>query len=432
MAQRRVCQHGSSGKVSEQTTQPLDGNKAEDKSGDVNAGSNELQPAPADAGQQSTQDALEASLAEESKDAAGEARPELSGRILDAARSAFERVRTKVLAYPKTSAAALIAVLALCALAFGSWFYEKREIPFAGGAATIDVDIASGMSGRQIAERTREAGVEVSVPAMLAAMRLAKGGAIHAGRYRFERGVTMKRILEKYRAGDVLKGAFRVADGATLRQTLGQLAQAPEVKGTAGTMTDDQLISAIGAAEKHLEGLLAPETYKFNWGTSDIAVLRIAYQHQKKALEEEWAARDKSADILKSPYEALILASIIEKETGQPSDRPLVSSVFHNRLKLGMRLQTDPAVIYGQGPDFEGRLRTKHLRAPGPYNTYLNTGLPPTPIAMPSRASIHAALHPADTKLLYFVARGDGTTKFSETLAEHEKAVDIYQRGKKK
>ena len=418
MAQRRLCQHGSSGKVSEQTTQPLDGDKAEEKSADKDASTDQAQSLSSDAVQK--------------KEALREALLKASRRVFEAARSAFERGRTKILAHPRTSTAALIAVLAICALAFGSWFYEKREIPFAGGAATIDVDIASGMSGRQIAERTRAAGVEVSVPAMLAAMRLARGGAIHAGRYRFERGVTMKRILEKYRAGDVLKGAFRVADGATLRQTLGQLAQAPEVKGTAGTMTDEQLISAIGAAEKHLEGLLAPETYKFNWGTSDIAVLRIAYRHQKKALEEEWEARDKSAAILKTPYEALILASIIEKETGQPSDRPLVSSVFHNRLKLGMRLQTDPAVIYGQGPDFEGRLRTKHLRAPGPYNTYLNTGLPPTPIAMPSRASIHAALHPADTKLLYFVARGDGTTKFSETLAEHEKAVDIYQRGKKK
>ena len=331
------------------------------------------------------------------------------------------------------AAAALssLVVLAAAAWGLGSWFYSGKPLALSKGAQTVDVDINAGMNGRQIAERTREAGIDVSVPAMLLAMRLTKGGSIHAGRYRFEKGVTLKKLLAKYQAGDVVKGTFRIADGATLHQTLQALSKVEEVKCSAATMTPEQLIQAIGAEEKHLEGLLAPETYKFSWGTKDVTVLRIAYRHQKKALEEEWAARGEDLEV-KTPYEALILASIIEKETGQPEDRPLVSSVFHNRLKARMRLQTDPAVIYGQGPDFEGRLRTRHLRAPGPYNTYINTGLPPTPIAMPSRASIHAALHPAKTDLLYFVARGDGTTQFSRSLAEHEKAVDIYQRGKKK
>ena len=334
---------------------------------------------------------------------------------------------------PRFAAAAIASLIALAAAAwgYGSWFYSSKPLAFPKGAQTVDVDINAGMSGRQIAESTRKAGIDVTVPAMLLAMRLTKGGAIHAGRYRFERGVTLKKLLAKYQAGDVVKGTFRIADGATLYQTLQALSKVEEVKGSAATMTPEQLIQAIGAEEKHLEGLLAPETYKFSWGTKDVTVLRIAYRHQKKALEEEWAARGEDLQV-KTPYEALILASIIEKETGQPEDRPLVSSVFHNRLKARMRLQTDPAVIYGQGPDFEGRLRTRHLKAPGPYNTYINTGLPPTPIAMPSRASIHAALHPAKTDLFYFVARGDGTTQFSRSLAEHEKAVDIYQRGKKK
>ncbi len=340
---------------------------------------------------------------------------------------AARRPRVPVLA----ALAALTVVLAAASLAAGNWFYEKRPLAFAHDAASIDVDISSGMSGRQIAEKTRAAGIGVTVPAMLLAMRLTKGGAVHVGRYRFEKGITLKGMIAKYRSGDVLKGSFRIADGATLHQTLTELSACEPVRGTAGAMTREQLIQAIGATENNLEGLLAPETYKFNWGTPDITVLRMAYRHQKKALEEEWADREDKL-ILKTPYEALILASIIEKETGQPSDRPLVSSVFHNRLKLGMRLQTDPAVIYGLGEKFEGRLRTRHLRAPGPYNTYVNAGLPPTPIAMPSRASIRAALHPAKTDLLYFVARGDGTTKFSTSLTEHEKAVDIYQRGKKK
>ena len=326
--------------------------------------------------------------------------------------------------------ALLMALTMAVAWSVCFWFYSTRPLHLAGNARSVDVDIAAGMNIRQIAERTREAGVEVTVPAMLLAMRLTGSNAIHAGHYRFKKGVTLKSLIAKYRTGDVVKGTFRIADGATLHQTLQALSRVEEVRGSAATMTAEQLIQAIGASEKHLEGMLAPETYKFNWGTSDVTVLRIAYRHQKRALEEEWAARGENLAV-KTPYEALILASIIEKETGQPADRPLVSSVFHNRLKVGMRLQTDPAVIYGQGPEFEGRLRTKHLRAPGPYNTYRNAGLPPTPIAMPSRASIHAALHPAKTELLYFVARGDGTTKFSTTLEEHERAVDIYQRGKK-
>jgi UPF0755 protein len=190
------------------------------------------------------------------------------------------------------------------------------------------------------------------------------------------------------------------------------------------------LLKAVGASESHPEGIFAPETYLFDPGTSDLEILRQAYKAQAKTLQQAWAER--APDLpYKTPYEALIMASIVEKETGVAAERPLIAGVFVNRLRAGMLLQTDPTVIYGLGERFDGNLRKRDLLADGPYNSYTRAGLPPTPIALPGKASIQAALKPATTDALYFVARGDGTSHFSSNLAEHNRAVDKYQRGAK-
>jgi UPF0755 protein len=206
------------------------------------------------------------------------------------------------------------------------------------------------------------------------------------------------------------------------------IAAQPELKPDSARMSTANLLKAIGASEEHPEGLFAPDTYVYDPGTSDLDVYRQAYRMQMKLLQDAWANR--SPDLpYNTPYEALIMASIIEKETGQPSERAMIAGVFVNRLKLGMLLQTDPTVIYGMGATFDGNLRKRDLLTDGPYNTYTRTGLPPTPIALPGRASIEAALRPANTTALYFVSRGDGTSHFSATLNEHNRAVDKYQRG---
>jgi UPF0755 protein len=193
-------------------------------------------------------------------------------------------------------------------------------------------------------------------------------------------------------------------------------------------MTTAQLLKAIGASETHPEGLFAPDTYLYDPGSSDLEIWRRAYRAQMNALQEAWNSRAPGLPYA-LPYEALIMASIVEKETGQPSERGLIAGVFVNRLKRGMLLQTDPTVIYGLGERFDGNLRKRDLVTDTPYNSYTRSGLPPTPIALPGRAAIGAAMKPDSTDALYFVARGDGTSQFSTTLEAHNRAVDKYQRG---
>ena len=220
----------------------------------------------------------------------------------------------------------------------------------------------------------------------------------------------------------------RQPDGITIWQLRKIVENAgPDLTVTTGELTDEELLRALGVPESHAEGLFAPETYRFRSGITDVDVYRAAYRAQQNILQKAWESRDPAVS-LASPYEALVLASIIEKETSLAEDRAMVSSVFNNRLRIRMPLQTDPSVIYGIGRAFNGNLTRKDLRTPGPYNTYLNRGLPPSPIAMPTAASIEAALHPAKSAMLYFVARGDGTTHFSRHLAEHNRAVEKYQK----
>lgn len=325
-------------------------------------------------------------------------------------------------------AAVLGVVLALIAW-LPWWWYFQRPVQFEGAAQTLDVVVPAGASGRTIAALAEEAGMQVSETTLLAALRVhGNAPAIHAGRYRFQAGMSLAEIVEKFSSGEVESFTMRIADGATVWQVRRYVEALADVAVTTRGLSNEELLEKLGFNVVSLEGLFAPETYRFRSGLSDLDVYRALYREQQRILNEAWKNRDVELVAVKTPYEALILASIIEKETARPEDRALVSSVFHNRLRRGMPLQTDPTIIYGIGEAFNGNLIRKDLRAPGPYNTYLNKGLPPTPISMPSAASIAAAMHPAETKYLYFVARGDGTTEFSTHLAAHNRAVYKYQK----
>lgn len=231
------------------------------------------------------------------------------------------------------------------------------------------------------------------------------------------------------RGNEQVATRLTVVEGISYRNLRDMLAARTDVRDS-GLRSDAEVLAAIGASETHPEGLFAPDTYEFRDGESDVRILKHLYERQKRILEEEWANRAPDLPYA-SPYEALIMASIVEKETGQASERAQIAGVFVRRLQKGMRLQTDPTVIYGIGPKFDGNLRRVDLTTPTPYNTYRITGLPPTPIALPGRAAIHAALHPAPGNAIFFVARGDGSHEFTATLAEHNRAVARYQKKRK-
>jgi UPF0755 protein len=238
-------------------------------------------------------------------------------------------------------------------------------------------------------------------------------------------------VLQKLARGDVNEYVATIIEGWTFRHMRAELDANPALKHDTAGMSDADLLAAIGAPEAPIgngEGLFFPDTYLFDKNTSDLDIYRRAYRLMKLRLDEAWAARAPGLPY-KTPYDALTMASIIEKETGKASDRPMVSAVFANRLRAGMPLQTDPTVIYGLGDSYAGRLKKRDLQTDTPYNTYTRMGLPPTPIALPGVASLQAALNPAQTTALYFVSRGDGSSIFSDTLGDHNKAVDKYIRG---
>ena len=258
---------------------------------------------------------------------------------------------------------------------------------------------------------------------------LGRARSIQAGTYRLDKPLTPIEILDKLARGDVVFAEAVFVEGMTLRQWLAQLAVQPEVKHALSGKSEAEIRATVGEGPEPLEGWLFPDTYRFAPGASDADILKRAHAAMKRRLAEAWDARDPAVPLATS-YEALILASIIEKETGLASERPLIASVFVNRMKRGMRLQTDPTVIYGMGERYGGNIRKKDLIADTPWNTYTRDGLPPTPIAMPGAASLRAALHPADSQFLYFVSRGDGSHEFSRTLEEHNRAVAKYQLGR--
>ena len=236
-------------------------------------------------------------------------------------------------------------------------------------------------------------------------------------------------MLQKLNDGDVVPVSVTFLEGATFADIRKQLEHTDKVKVTLKGLSDAEVLKRIGASETHPEGLLFPDTYRFAAGTSDLELLKKSYQAMQKKLAAVWAMRD--ADLpYKNPYEVLIMASIIEKETGRAAERPLIASVFINRLLIPMRLQTDPTVIYGMGARYDGNIRKRDLTTDTPYNTYTRDGLPPTPIALPGWGSLRAAVKPAQSNKLYFVGKGDGTHYFSSSLEEHNRAVGKYQLGR--
>jgi UPF0755 protein len=320
----------------------------------------------------------------------------------------------------------VLLLLAAAGAAASAWWWLERPLPLAG--ETAEVSIAPGTSARTVAEKWVQAGVRTPPELLWLYFRASgKAAQMRAGNYSIDRNVTPQQLLDRMLKGESLMEVVRVIEGWTFKQMREALAQAPHLKPTTKDMSEAQVMAAIGAPDTPAEGRFFPDTYHYSRGASDLTVLRAAQQTLQKKLEAAWAERTPDSP-LKSIDDLLILASIVEKETGLEADRTKVASVFVNRLRIGMPLQTDPTVIYGLGDKFDGNLRKKDLLADTPYNTYTRKGLPPTPIALPGANSIKAAVQPAPTKALYFVARGDGSSVFSDNLADHNRAVNKYQR----
>jgi UPF0755 protein len=321
----------------------------------------------------------------------------------------------------------LLLFLAAGAAAGAAWWWLQQPLPLA--KESVEISVAPGTSPRAVAEKWVQAGVQTPPEALWLWFRYSgKAAQMRAGNYSIERGTTPQQLLERMVKGESLMEVVRVIEGWTFKQMREALAAAPHLKPTTKDMSDAQIMAALGLPNTPAEGRFFPDTYHYSRGATDLSVLRTAQQTLQKRLESVWAER--APDLpLKTIDEALILASIVEKETGLEADRTKVASVFVNRLRIGMPLQTDPTVIYGMGAAFDGNLRKKDLQTDTPYNTYMRRGLPPTPIALAGANSLKATVQPAQTKALYFVARGDGTSVFSETLTEHNRAVNKYQRG---
>ncbi|MGE5638915.1 MAG: endolytic transglycosylase MltG [Clostridia bacterium] len=313
---------------------------------------------------------------------------------------------------------------ALAVAGYAAWYVAT---PLEVTHSPVEFDIPQGARLRAAAVEMEKAGIKVRrYEFELLARALGRERDVKAGSYWLGEPVTPLQLLDKLTRGDVTQAAVQLIEGWTFAQFRAALDASPDLKHDTKGLDDMQVLSKIQATEPHPEGLFFPDTYLFAKGSSDLAVLRRAYGALQRHLKAEWEARD-TAVPYRSPYEALIMASIVEKETGKPSERDQIAGVLVNRLRIGMRLQADPTVIYGLGNSFDGNLKKSHLLEDGPYNTYTRAGLPPTPIAMPGRASLRAALRPAKTDALYYVSRGDGSSQFSRNLDEHNRAVTKYQ-----
>ena len=307
-----------------------------------------------------------------------------------------------------------------------AWWLNQ---PLALSSETVDLSIEPGTSPRGVAQAAAEAGVDVNPTLLFWWFRLSGDARqIRAGSYELARGATPRTLLQMLVRGEESLRSVTLVEGWNWRQVRQALSRAEQLRPDTENLSDEMIMSQLGRAGLPAEGRFFPDTYTYAKGSSDLAVLRRALHAMEKKLDAAWAQRAPDTP-LKTPTEALILASIVEKETGKPADRAMISGVFVNRLRIGMMLQTDPTVIYGLGEAFDGNLRKRHLQADTAWNTYTRAGLPPTPIAMPGKASLLAAVQPAQTKALYFVARGDGSSQFSATLDEHNRAVNKFQRG---
>jgi UPF0755 protein len=322
-------------------------------------------------------------------------------------------------------------LVVLGAVAVGG-IWRWATTPVALAVPQLDVTIKPHSSVRSVTTQLRRGGVPIQTDLFVLMTRvLGLQSQLKSGNYEFKAGVTPYEVLQKMALGDVNESVATIIEGWTFKHMRDELDANPALRHDTAGMSDAQLLAAIGAPaapQGNGEGLFFPDTYLFDKGSSDLDVYRRAYKLMNTRLNEAWAARAQGLP-LKSPYEALTMASLVEKETGKAGDRPLVAAVFANRLKAGMPLQTDPAVIYGLGASYTGRLHKRDLQTDSLYKTSLHQGLPPTPIALPGAAALQAALNPAATTALYFVARGDGSSEFSDNLGDHNKAVDKYIRG---
>jgi UPF0755 protein len=322
---------------------------------------------------------------------------------------------------------AILLSAAVAGAGFFAWRAYRQPLPLPTTPYTFEV--RSGSSLATVARELAAAGVLEHAWLLIGLARLRRADrAIKAGSYELEPPIRLPQLLAKLTQGDVTQKAVTIGEGTTLADLRRVLRMNPDLRATLVDVPDEALLAKLGLAGTTPEGRFFPDTYFFAAGTTDAAVLRRAARALDERLEDAW--RRRAPDLpLATPNEALILASIVEKETGRAADRPLIASVFVNRLRKGMRLQTDPTVIYGMGDRFDGNLRKRDLEADTPWNTYTRDGLPPTPIAFVSQAALDAVVNPPATEFLYFVARGDGTSQFSNHLAEHNRAVSKFQKG---
>lgn len=326
----------------------------------------------------------------------------------------------------------LLVLLLLIAGALGGgaawWLQQPLDL---GGAAALELEIEPGTTPRGVARAVVAAGVRTDARLLYGWFRVSgQDRRIKAGNYEIPAGTTPQGLLQKLARGEETLRALTLVEGWNFRQVRAALAREEGLRHDATALDDAQLMDKLGRPGVAPEGRFFPDTYTYAKGSSELALLRRALHAMDRRLEAAWAQRASDTP-LKSADEALILASIVEKETGLASDRAHIAGVFTNRLRVGMLLQTDPTVIYGLGEKFDGNLRKRDLQTDHPWNTYTRPGLPPTPIAMPGKAALLAAVQPQQTRALYFVAKGDGSSHFSATLDEHNRAVNRYQRGQK-
>jgi len=315
------------------------------------------------------------------------------------------------------------------AVAAGGYFVWWAQKPIIGDEVeAIEFVIAPGSGAHAAGVQMAEAGVPIE-PLLfnLLARATSSSARLKAGPYELKPGTTPLRLIDQLVKGEFAQEALTIIEGWTFRQMRQAMSVHKGLKHDTVAMSDREVMAMIDPDYKQPEGLFFPDTYLFPKGTSDLQIFKQAHTALLTRLNEAWERRDPALPY-KSPYEALTMASIVEKETGQKSERGMIAGVFVNRLKLGMLLQTDPTVIYGMGNRYDGKIHKKDLETDTPYNTYTRTGLPPTPIALPGVQSLSAALAPAKTPALYFVSKGNGTSQFSDNLTDHNRAVNQYQR----
>ncbi len=324
----------------------------------------------------------------------------------------------------------LLLALAGAVVAGAAAWWLHRPMGTGPGGPALELSIEPGTTPRGVAQAVALAGAQVSPDLLAWWFRLSgQDRRLRAGSYEITPEMSPRQLLRMLVRGEESLRTITLVEGWNWRQVRQALAKADQLRAETSGLDDAELMARLGRPGQSPEGRFYPDTYSYGKGSSDLAVLARALKAMDRQQQLAWDARQSGLP-LQSPQEVLILASIIEKETGQGADRPLISAVFHNRLRIGMRLQTDPTVIYGLGESFDGNLRRIHLTTDTPWNTYTRAGLPPTPIAMPGKAALMAAVQPAPSRALYFVAKGDGSSHFSETLDEHNRAVNRYQRGR--